>query len=242
MPAFAGPPRSPAVPNRAHGSDETPSHRWITPPFGTLTHALFRWRSLERSKYRGPRSGRQRGRDIFTLLRTIKRLTLRVMPAGPSQPDPTRGPIPDHYIRLGPGVTLDPAALRYSYDTSPGPGGQNANKSATRARLRVSLADIPLTPAARGRLANLGQRWIVPVGAGPDDPAAELVFVSSVHRSQRQNTAECLDRLRSLVLRALTPPKARKPTRPSRGAVERRLKAKTIRSEQKRRRRPPERD
>ncbi|RMH12654.1 MAG: aminoacyl-tRNA hydrolase, partial [Planctomycetota bacterium] len=57
---------------------------------------------------------------------------------------------------------------------------------------------------------------------------------------QKRNRDACLERLREMIVRAKQPPKARRPTRMPRGAVERRLDAKKRRSEIKRQRRRPE--
>jgi ribosome-associated protein len=55
-----------------------------------------------------------------------------------------------------------------------------------------------------------------------------------VHRSQQRNRAECLLRLRELLIGALAEPKKRRKTRPTRGSRERRLSAKRARGEIKR--------
>ena len=57
------------------------------------------------------------------------------------------------------------------------------------------------------------------------------------HRTQERNREDARERLKQLVLKALEPPPPpRRKTRPTRGSVERRLKAKTVRGEVKRRR------
>ena len=139
-----------------------------------------------------------------------------------STPEPGRLP-------LGPGASVPESALRFSFVASGGPGGQNVNKRATKAELRVALADLWMPEPARARLARLAGRRLAD---------GDLLFTSDVHRSQGQNRAECLDRLRELVLAALAPPRPRKKTRPSRGSVERRLQSKRHASETKRRRKP----
>lgn len=135
-------------------------------------------------------------------------------------------------VRLAPGVVIDADRLQFRFVASAGPGGQNVNKRATKAELRLLIDDLPISTGARARLANLaGQRATV---------AGELIIVSDRHRSQRRNREDCLDRLRRLVAHAITPPKPRRPTRPTRASVRRRLDAKRQRSETKQRRRPPQ--
>jgi ribosome-associated protein len=132
----------------------------------------------------------------------------------------------DASVQVAPGVPVASDALRFTYAGSRGPGGQNVNKRATRAELRVSLAALPLHDDASRRLAGLLGRRLTDAG--------EILITSGEHRSQGQNRAECLDRLRDLVVRAMVRPRPRRKTRPSRGAVERRLEGKRRRSDVKR--------
>ncbi|HHN77158.1 MAG TPA: aminoacyl-tRNA hydrolase [Phycisphaerales bacterium] len=134
-------------------------------------------------------------------------------------------------IRLGPGVRVDPSALRFSFVASGGPGGQNVNKRSTKAVLRVFIADLGLPTDAADRLRAARRHWLT------DDD--ELVISCEKHRSQHRNRSACVDLLRESVLQALEKPKPRRPTRPTRGSIERRLDEKKQRSEIKRRRRPP---
>jgi ribosome-associated protein len=100
---------------------------------------------------------------------------------------------------------------------------------ATKAELRVRLADLPIHGEARARLAEQASHLVTADG--------ELVIVADENRSQARNKDACLDRLRALVVRAMVRPKPRRKTRPSRGSVERRLTEKKVVGERKRRRR-----
>lgn len=132
-------------------------------------------------------------------------------------------------IEIAPGLRIAEDVLRFSYSSSSGPGGQNVNKRATKAELRVALAAIPVPARAVERLARLAARRLNDEG--------DIVITSDEHRSQGQNRSECLERLRELIVAALAEPKIRRKTRPSRGSVERRLADKSRRSERKRARR-----
>lgn len=135
---------------------------------------------------------------------------------------------PTSGLRLAPGIVIPEGLVEFTFVASGGPGGQNVNKRATKCQLRVRLDDLPLNHAQMGRLVRLA-------GAAGTD-AGELMIISSEHRSQGQNRAECIERLGDLVRRALVAPKIRRPTKPSRGSKERRLTEKKARGEIKRRR------
>ena len=129
-------------------------------------------------------------------------------------------------------MRVAPAALDFSFVSSSGPGGQNVNKRATKAVLRIALDAIPLCPAARERLERQASLYIV--GGG------DVLIECDEHRSQERNKAGCLERLRALLIEAMKRPKVRRATKPSRGAKERRLKEKRVNSERKDRRREHE--
>lgn len=134
------------------------------------------------------------------------------------------------HIRLAPGVTVSGGNLGWTMTAAGGPGGQHANKTATKVELRVRLDDlVGMHADALRRLADAaGQRL---------NDAGEIVIACDETRSQRTNKELALDRLRELVLAAQVRPKARKRTRPGRGAIERRLEGKARTSARKRDRR-----
>lgn len=129
-------------------------------------------------------------------------------------------------VRLAPGVEVASTDIAWAFSRSGGPGGQNVNKVNTKAEMRVSLEAIPINPGARHRLGVLA-------GARLHD-GHTLVIVAQSERSQQANKAECLERLRELVLRAMIVPKVRRATKPTRGSQQRRLQAKKSRGEVKR--------
>ncbi len=134
------------------------------------------------------------------------------------------------HIRLAPGVSVASGDLRWAMMAAGGPGGQHANKTATKAELRVRLSDlVGLHADAVRRLAKAaGQRL---------NSEGEIVITCDETRSQRTNKDHALERLAALVLAAQVRPKPRKRTRPGRGAIERRLEGKAHTSARKRDRR-----
>ena len=125
--------------------------------------------------------------------------------------------------------------LRFTYARSSGPGGQNVNKLNTKARLRWDLNNTTALPVAV--LARLRERF----GSRIND-AGEFVITSEQFREQARNTRDCLEKLRAMILSVATPPKPRRKTRPTRGSIEARLKAKQRQSQRKKMRRPPSMD
>lgn len=133
------------------------------------------------------------------------------------------------------GVAIPTEALSWQFVRSQGPGGQHVNKSSTKVELRLNLQEASFLSepvAKRLRLA---------AGARATN-SGELVITSQRFREQHRNTADCLKKLSALLLTALTPPKARKATRPTLGSQRRRLETKRRRSETKRLRRRVPRD
>ena len=139
---------------------------------------------------------------------------------------------PKSGVLLAPGVLVPADAISIAFVRSSGPGGQNVNKRSTKAQLRVSIDQIPLSTRAFDRLVRLAR--------GAINSNNELVLSADDTRSQSRNRRACMDRLREIVMRAMIEPKARRATKPTRGSVRRRLEAKKQRSQTKQRRRPPE--
>lgn len=113
--------------------------------------------------------------------------------------------------------------LRVTFSRSSGAGGQNVNKTSTKAMVHW--------PVGRSRILTDDERARLRVKlAYRINLNDEVVVVSEEERSQARNKALAIARLESLVARALTVPKKRRPTRPTRASKLRRLESKIRRS------------
>ena len=118
-------------------------------------------------------------------------------------------------------IADDEFAWRYA--RSGGPGGQNVNKVASKATLIWNVATSPQVPEdVKRRLAMLYPRYFTSDGV--------LLVTSQRHRDQDRNRADCVDKLRAMLIHALHVPRPRKKTKPSRGSKLARLRAKKHRA------------
>ena len=113
-----------------------------------------------------------------------------------------------------------------SFVRASGPGGQNVNKVSSAVMLRFEAEKSPnLTEPVKRRLKDLaGRRW--------NNEGAIILQVDET-RSQSRNREIAQQRLTNLILQAIVVPKKRRPTKPTRGSSERRLKAKKERGDVK---------
>lgn len=127
------------------------------------------------------------------------------------------------------GLVIPEDQLRWTYVRSSGPGGQNVNKVSSKAVLRWQPPPGFLPPAAWARFQTLAKRFLTAEG--------ELVIASDEYRDQLRNSERSREKLRTLLLTALVPPKRRIATRPTKGSKQRRLNDKRRSSEKKQSRR-----
>jgi ribosome-associated protein len=113
-------------------------------------------------------------------------------------------------LRLPGGRIVRADALTWRAVTSGGPGGQHANRTASKVEVSVAIEQLPLEPREKAVLyERLASRI---TGAG------ELTAFSQDHRSQLRNRGVAVRRLERLIESALRPRARRIPTKPSFGA------------------------
>ncbi len=130
------------------------------------------------------------------------------------------------------GIDIPDGELSWRFSRSSGPGGQSVNTADSRVELSFDLARSPSIPEhLRERaVARLAHRLV----------DGTLTIAASEYRSQHRNREAARARLVDVLAEALQPPApTRRPTKPSRGARERRLAGKKRRSQTKAMRRRP---
>lgn len=133
-------------------------------------------------------------------------------------------------LHVNDSVVVPENELRWRFSRSSGPGGQGVNTTDSRVELSFDVANTTaLSEFLRTRaLHRLASRLVDGV----------LTIAASEHRAQLRNREAALARLAQALREAIAPPPPkRRPTKPGRAAVERRISAKKRRGEVKRGRR-----
>ncbi len=132
----------------------------------------------------------------------------------------------DYLLHINDEVAIPIAELNFRFTTSSGPGGQHANRSATRVVLLFDVAQSPsLADEVRTRLLDKLATRI--------DKDGVLQVQAQDSRSQAKNRALVIARFQELLTEALQKRKKRRKTKPSKAAKEARLAEKKKRGQQK---------
>ena len=130
-------------------------------------------------------------------------------------------------LEINSDITIKSSELHFDFVRSSGPGGQNVNKVASVVQLRFDIHSSTSIPEEiKPRLVKLAGKRVTLDGI--------LVLDARTSRSQSQNREEALERLRSLILKALHKPKPRRKTKPTAASKEKGLRNKKARGNVKR--------
>ena len=118
-------------------------------------------------------------------------------------------------------LVIRSSELEFQAIRAQGAGGQHVNKVSSAIHLRFDVPASSLPDEAKQRILAQSDQRISKDGV--------VVIKSQNHRNQDMNRDEALQRLRTLIQRALHRPRKRKATKPSRASVRKRLDSKTSR-------------
>ena len=120
-------------------------------------------------------------------------------------------------------LTVPEHEVEFSAVRSQGPGGQNVNKVSSAVHLRFDIRASSLPPHVKQKLLALNDQRVTREGV--------IVIKAQTARSQEKNKAEAMERLAQMVDEASAVEIPRRPTKPTYGSRQRRLKAKSVRAD-----------
>jgi len=130
-------------------------------------------------------------------------------------------------------ISIRDYELNFTATRSGGPGGQHVNKVSTKVEIRFNIRESDL-------LSNEQKEILLLKLDNKVTNEGELIVTSQATRSQIENKEKAIEKCLDLIRNALLPAKKRKPTKPSKAAIKKRLEEKRKLGEKKEKRKPPE--
>ncbi len=130
-------------------------------------------------------------------------------------------------LQISPGIWVPANMIGVAAVRSSGPGGQNVNKVSSKVQLHVHPSAVVGLDAGQYARLLVGAASLIATDGS-------IMIQAQHHRDRLANLDAALTRLRRLIEGCLVAPRPRRPTRPSRGSIERRLREKRQRSDTRR--------
>ena len=137
-------------------------------------------------------------------------------------------------LKISNTVAIDENEIEFTAIRAQGSGGQKVNKVSAAIHLRFDIAASSLPDFYKEKLLSFKDKRITKEGT--------IVIKSQQHRSQEQNREEALERLVELIKSVNVVQKKRVATKPTKGAVKRRLQSKKKHAQKKKMRGKVERE